>query len=267
MTIQDNLQSVFDEFDDSTLHIVDGLPGSGKTSLAMKIFEFYQKEDDQIYYLNVDDKDYNVISTKPNYGFGNKYPSIVVDGLFSDTLTFFKKFSDSHLIKRCWWYSFRNVVIHSFIPNIENCIINDKDRREQDSIRSIHMNKEFITRDLFLKYLKESDVKHLFSNNTNNITIQEYSYEVPVYDKSKLDDSILYSDWKSLSVEDDMEFTELDAYLEKEYPTITFLQYKKLTPFINKNTTTEYDYYDQDGTNFIQYSIKYSDIYSILGDK
>lgn len=58
---------------------------------------------------------------------------------------------------------------------------------------------------------------------------------------------------QSISAEDPSEFTQLDSFLEKYFPKITFLQYKKLLPLIKTQDFSVSEYYG----NYTEYRISY----------
>ena len=58
---------------------------------------------------------------------------------------------------------------------------------------------------------------------------------------------------QSISAEDPAEFTQLDNFLEKSFPKITFLQYKKLLPLIKTQDFSVSEYYG----NYTEYRISY----------
>lgn len=58
---------------------------------------------------------------------------------------------------------------------------------------------------------------------------------------------------QSISAEDQAEFTQLDQFLEKYFPKITFLQYKKLLPLIKTQDFSVGEYYG----NYTEYRISY----------
>lgn len=241
------------------IHIMYGLPASGKTTLAMKIFEENKnKKIDysiaQVTYTNVDEQDYKVLSSKTNYGV-NHYNNdiLIIDGFFRTTSEIARKFSRLSL------YSFdmREIIVHVFEQNTQACLENDKKRnRDNKATNSIVNGIELFDLEVFkASFFKD----RMYRLKDCKITVVNEK----VLDYSEKDTYTIYSPWLvGYDISDD--FIELDNWLEKNYPTITFLQYKKICKFIKVDEDFTRDYYDKHDTRSIQRSIKISDIEDCL---
>lgn len=239
------------------IHIMYGLPASGKTTLAMKLYELLCAEatgynKDKITYLNVDEQDYKCISNTTGYGIGySRHDVIIVDGYFKTVKDIATKFWN----KGKWFidYDPSEICIHVFEQNKQACFENDK-LRNRDSLAFNSINEGI--EDFSISKFKESFFKdrECYFYNSEISILQE-----KVISYSEKRSETIYSSWL---VGDDCteEFKELDTYLEKKYPTLTFLQYKKICKHTKIEEMFTRDYYDKHDTRSIQYSIKVDDI-------
>lgn len=240
------------------IHIMYGLPASGKTTLAMELFEKYKKEFDsqssynreKVTYYNCDEKDRKTISNTTDYGVSNhQHDVIIVDGFFKTVKNIADKFHNNRFV--C--YDMDEIVIHVFEQNKQACFENDKLRnRKELSTNSINEGiEEFNVEKFKLFFFK--DRTYLLEK----CKIKVVNEKVTSYKEKKPD--TIYSPWL---VGEDIgnEFSELDNWLEENYPQITLLQYKKICKHIKEETDYTRDYYDTESTTSLQRSIKIEDI-------
>jgi hypothetical protein len=236
-----------------------GLPASGKTTLAMKLFEEnknkkidYSKV--KVTYANLDKQDFKIISNITNYGINHhNHDILIIDGFFKST---------EELVKAFWkqnFFSFdmTEITIHIFEQNIQACLANDKKRnRDNKATNSIVGGIEQFDLELFkVQFFKD---RMYMLKDCEITTVNE-----KVLDYSDKDNFTIYSPWiVGYDISD--EFIELDDWLEINYPTITFLQYKKICKFIKVEEDFTRDYYDEHDTRSLQRSIKISDIEGCL---
>ena len=65
---------------------------------------------------------------------------------------------------------------------------------------------------------------------------------------------------KSITAEEEADFTQLDKFLETYYPNISFLQYKKLLPLIKTHDYTVGEYYG----NYTDYRVRYIEFVDLI---
>lgn len=232
------------------LMILVGLPGSGKTTFAKKFQDTYNGRE-IVKYVDLDMisqmKRYQrvegfslfekaVNSGYASYLYGISYDSsiVIIDGLVT-------KSSEYSLIIRSYMnvHNVKMVEFHYWYPDIESCIWNDRGRRVQsseDTIKGITIDKP--------------DVKVLKEEFDIPIHLEYHSViRKPVYSVIAEENGIHLEDGKYLtscswcmggtswgwdgekqpiSAEEPSEFEELDDFLLKVAPTLTFLQYKKI---------------------------------------
>jgi hypothetical protein len=124
-----------------------GLPASGKTTLAMKLFEDYKTKfiKDSFYnrqkvaYINLDEKDYKIIRNETPYG-ANQYSTdvFIVDGWFKTIEEIGEKFHSYY-----FQYVLNEIVIHVFNQDKKVCLENDVLRgRNELATHSINEGQE-----------------------------------------------------------------------------------------------------------------------------
>lgn len=240
------------------IHIMYGLPASGKTTLAMKLFELYCEKDKEakynekskITYLNLDPNDYKNISNTTDYGTEryNNYITIV-DGFFKTI----KDISTSIWGKGLLSLDTSKIIIHVFKQNKQACYENDRLRaRKNLATNSINEGQEEFDIEIFKQtFFKD----RMYLLRDSKISIEKRN--VIPYNIKK--DYTIYSEWL-VGYETTNDFIELDNWLEENHPSITFLQYKKICKHIKTIENFTRDYYDEHDTRSIQRSIKISDI-------
>ena len=232
------------------IYILCGLPGCGKTHFANS------KKDKNTLIVDCDSlttgintlegKIYNYIV---NHLYGNyKQKKVILDGLFlkvDDVVSMIQYLNKAFDGK----FSFE---VEYWPADIETCLKNDSGRREISSTFTIeHGVLEEMTEDIFKEKLFFSVPVH----NHKTILKEEYKLMVDEMQKNKIsvkDSRYLYSsDWYVgaeypdrvyISKEEKVpsDFVELDEILEKYFPEITYLQYKRL-----KRECVELDDFDE----------------------
>lgn len=256
---------------DTNVHIFQGLPGSGKTTLAKKMYNKLVEEKEDCVYVSLDaQEDYEVLQSFPEYGHhSHVHPTYLLDGWFKNTKMFIDKLAkfDSEKgwsLPAIFSPYTDEIVIHYFIPNEELCIKNDIGRREKDSVATIKAGIEKINIEDLYKKLKS---KHM-AFNTKKIPVRIEEHIVEDYSAIPNNDEVIYSPWITTGSmrRTDEEFEALDIYLEKNYPECSFLKYKKIQKFVKCNEKESVDYYDTHMTCSLQFSIKVSDIKKVMED-
>lgn len=239
------------EFD---LHILVGLPGSGKTYFAKSMLSQNTK-----YNRDVTVLDFDEYFKTCGYNFDNifkKFPrnftkTIVADGLFltqSEVETIIDRigeYVETYLTNKM---KMSSITIHQWKVDTDSCLWNDKGRRSEDSLISILNRKveKINTNALKEKYNCTAhkilhDVvrkpKYIAMCEKYNIK-PEYSY----YDKDRKNPYFTSNNswvlggtsygWDGsehpLSASEPENFDEFDNLMEKICPNMTFLQYKKI---------------------------------------
>lgn len=258
------------------LHVLVGLPGSGKTTFASKFkapndyMTRYNKpkyadiiDFDAIYRkvgftdkLQIDRSKIDKMAYPPLY-----YNILILDGLFltqNDVEWVLGLYLDSE--KFTSRYTVEKVIVDYWIPDKEACLWNDKGRRNVGAALSIELFE-----------LERIDVKKIESKFGVKTKLELHSivwkpgYMTVIEEDSKLycqvvDSKYLESDTWSLggeiwgwdgskhsaSAEPPLNFDAFDELLEKVCPTITFLQYKKLyNACVTMEEKTNSDYYSR----------------------
>lgn len=247
------------------IHILMGLPGSGKTTWR-KRNEF--KTSSRSYYYSSLDCDEYLIENPDAYNFG-RYNTIIdvikekfnvdpdkfmcIDGLITTNKQVKEIISLINKNVRKKYIDIINdfrIVIHHWRENRDNCLYNDKYRRDKSCKASI-MN---LPLDDPNGYDFESEIEvSIEYHDVIKKTIYEGEFEPISRDDNTIRSNTWCSggDWAdcwgnhgSCVVENPVTFTELDNLLERICPNITYLQYKKIEKeCIEIETKYEMDYY------------------------
>lgn len=275
------------------LHILVGLPGSGKTTFANKNkaenigyrFRYNNKAD--MYADVIDfDKIYNTLGKNPGSltdkdklekmvipYIRNEY--IIVDGYFPTqeeiewVLNIF--FGSERFIKH---FKVKKIVIDYWYPNIEICLWNDRGRRDQNSITTIK-NTKLVKPDL----KRIEDIFNIPTKLNNHEIVRKPDYLVFASEKGlRVEDEkyLKSSTWSlggtghswngdtyNISAEEPSEFTELDDLLEMLCPAITYLHYKKMfSRCVTMDSQSSSDYYSNTQEGFYRCDVE--KLYEIL---
>lgn len=284
------------------VHILMGLPGSGKTTWAKEYYEKnHNKKGDKRIIINIFDLDkiledyrmdydnmtmYDVIDhaisrnmgsafRRQQYEFNQIGFEYIFDGLYTRmeeidyTINELKKAYDefgSHATV--------DVIIHRWTPNIEFCLSNDAGRREKSS--------EITIKNATVEYV---DVNQFIEKYGGNFSFCVEVHEViKATDKQKFickyGKEIRSKNWTTggmwgdcwgnegtVSPEPVAPFTELDEILLKVCPNLSYLEYKVMSDkLIHQANKTSYGYYG----SYEEYSYWYinaEELYDYLYEK
>lgn len=234
-----------------------GLPASGKTTFANSYTNHYSKDkvlnielDKQLLLHKYDKYDKSIAIEKIINDINTKSQYIIFDGLFLtndsvfNVLTLFLKHINPIEIEIHYWY-----------PNVENCLWNDKYRRDNHSKITIKNAKlEEIDLNIFNKLPNKPKIEIIYHNveRKPEWLIFVDKYDIPLKNGKMTSNSwCLGGTWMSytghggnVSAETQPEFGMFDTLLEKINPNITYLKYKKLyNDCIEIETYNDSDYY------------------------
>ena len=251
--------------------LFQGLPGSGKTDAAKKFLNFLLSKSNgaSVVYMNVDEKDFVIEDYSDPISKGNN-PLMLVDGLYDDipelvtklkaVQVWIKDRNDKHFtvnsynVEQCLLglvnllttmtksYQSKEVDLVYFTPDVKLCKKNDE-MRGRDELALASIDARFLT--------------------MKPLAVEGKVYNVDVATKSESDEEFLITSWET-----DFEDAEkvLDNYLEKAYPTITFLQYKKMKKECVETLEERFhDYYDEKGTMYYRLRINLKKMKEMLG--
>ena len=259
------------------LHILIGLPGSGKTTYANGFREYIEDEygnRERNYkvktYADIVDFDNILNKYKKGYiksldyndkdlcsmAFWNfRQKVVILDGLFL-THSNFEWVIGLYLSNPR--YEIKKIVFHYWIPDVDSCLWNDTYRRKLDSTYSIENLK-----------VEKPDKKYIESKFGIPTKVEIHSViRKPDYivvcneaglNRIKNDKYLISSSWSlggtgwgwdgkeyPLSAEEPCNFDEFDSLLEYICPNLTFLQYKKLySKCVDMQERTISDYYSR----------------------
>ena len=247
------------------ISIVTGLPGSGKTTLAKKMYEEitkngYGKECILISLDNYPKNTFNEIMEKILDYHSISCSNFIIEGLLltNDSIVdVLNAFTNHRKVK-----GDITVDIHYFNEDREACLHNDIGRRAK-SARITIQNEKYETPDC--EYISKET--GLSCKLQKHIVVRKSNYDMfcdvnNIVNKEKL----LSDSWSlggtfgncwndqltTLSPEPPQPFTEFDELLERICPNLTFLQYKKL----ERECTEIAEYEDSDyygGTEYRAY--------------
>lgn len=234
------------------LHVLVGLPGSGKTTLSQTY------KDNGTYATNkkvgniIDfDEIYKKAGFRENLTINREKieqmklptinkPYVILDGLFIDQEEYewvIGLFVNGEQYANV---TFENIVIDYWVPDKEACLWNDRGRREFNAALSINL--------IDIEAPDAKKIEKLYGIPTRikrHTIVRKPAYLIMAGEngiKTIHEGKYLHSDswclggteygWNggqwALSAEEPVNFDEFDEFLEKICPLITFLQYKKI---------------------------------------
>ena len=248
------------------LHILVGMPGSGKTTFANNNANFLNEKTNVEDFDKVFRKLKNENPDKPidiekvrNMVFNyNTRQVIVIDGLFltqEDVEWALSVYLDSDYFKQ--YFDIKKVIVDYWIFDREACLWNDRGRRNQNSIATIksaklekpnieQIEKRFgVPTKMVEHYVVRKSVYKLFADCMNIPLEEDNKYFYSDAWRTGGETSSWNSDRTSrMDAEAPCEFELFDEVMEKICPNITFLQYKKLyRECVRVDTRHQSDYY------------------------
>jgi hypothetical protein len=237
--------------------ILMGLPASGKTTFSNSYIEKYKNN---ALYINLDNYvlhhkynkyDKSIAIEKIVNDINIRLDYVIFDGLFLTNDSVFNVLNI--ILNRC--SNPIEIEIHYWYPNIENCLWNDKYRRDEHSEITIkNAELEKIDLNLFNKLPNQPKINIIYHNVERKpewlVFVDKYKILLK-NGKMNSDSWCLGGTWRSytgrggdVSADVQPEFDMFDTLLEKINPNITYLKYKKLyNECIEIETYSESDYY------------------------
>jgi len=282
------------------VHILMGLPGSGKTTWAK---EYYEKnhnkkgdkrliidicdldkilEDYRMTYENMTMRDViqHVISRNMGSAFRSRpYETIEFEYIFDGLYTRMEEidYTIDELRKareESGSYATIDVIIHRWTPNIEFCLSNDSGRREESSEITIkNATVEYVdVNPLIEKYGGNFsfcvEVHEVIKATERQKFIGKYGKEIQ--SKSWTTGGMWGDCWGnegSVSPEPVALFTELDEILLKVCPNLSYLEYKVMADkLIHQVEKTSYGYYGS-YEEYSYWTINTGELYDYLHEK
>ena len=271
------------------LYIVYGLPGSGKTTFLRKKFDFNKPERDFNYFnldFYKDNKEkfptiahfFKKVLNRDYMSFGEEY-NFVVDGFFQSPSLLVCFVSD---LARYYSDCFFEVYVYAWNEDRDACLNNDE-RRIEDSSRKCPSadtikNATFVP--LTIGDLKCGDTERIRYISVEYQTVPRASAYEKFFNRtgSQNGDFLKSQEWciggteysyegnsRPVYTEEAHDFVELDEFLERECPDISFLLYKKVKrECVTLEKRHSSDYYSSYDYNYWSCDLK--KLYAILKD-
>lgn len=268
------------------LMILVGLPASGKTTFANEYYnkKYSRYKPDEVRVVDFDrlmkntEKSENFISTLIKKGKGGVLfacptdkMTIILDGLFISNAVYERLISAyvEHV-------GVDSVEFHFWTPDVDACLWNDRGRRDVSSEASIrNLSIEFPNKKKFseqfgipVRVITHNIVKkpeYIFFASENGLTLENDRY------LNSCSWCLGGTSWdymghsQSVSAEEPCDFEELDDFLLKVAPNITFLQYKKIKrECIEMKEKSSADYYSDTSDGY--YSCDMAKLYDLLNE-
>ena len=251
------------------VNILVGLPGSGKTYWASSQKDKYAKflivdcdTLEQVYHKNYMNRIYDNIANNFYGNYDNSF--IIIDGLFLTNNSIVKVINSLGPLKKNFKF-----ILHIWNEDRDTCLKNDNGRRKNASTTMIKTG-----------VFEQIDLNSIKTQTGLNINTQKHVVELKpdwaffADEQKNVKDGKLCSNTWIISCSSDFytpelqpkDFLELDELLEKIYPTITYLQYKKLfRECVSIETIYDYEYYVGDITKG-RYVCDIEKFYNLIGN-
>lgn len=258
------------------LHFTIGLPGSGKTDWAKKQNCYIVDVDDCL--INAINKESVIKSVTDRINsklYYERHCKIIVDGLFSNCQQIYDIISNIKNSK-----CIDKVYVHYWKPDIETCLFNDTYRRTISAavtIKNMTINKPTDSELSALKIndetiveLVEHEVKRkpdfIVFFKDKNVDIEEFIIKSEAW-KVSGNWRNCWGDDHQVEAESPVEFTEYDEIINKVWPDITHIEYKRMfDDCVQTESNYETDYY-QGTINYEYYSVNLESLHYYINEK